>query len=142
MTSATSPFLRPLRRPGPALAAAACLAVLGIAQVVDTAPSPKRTVFVHQVVIGTGGNVCATFAGDTVIDHPMANGNPNAIILVTPNQGPTSANGILGLPDVTQVYYDDANFCGNALDRWVIKAVVPGSALTTHNRFNIVIERP
>jgi hypothetical protein len=114
--------------------AAACIAVLGIAQIVDPAPAPKRAAFVHQVVTGTGGNVCATFDGDTVIDHPLANGNPNAIILVTPNQGPLSIGGILGVPDVTQVYYDDLNTCGNSLNRWVIEAVVPESALTSTNR--------
>lgn len=81
-------------RSGPVLVAVACIAVLTVAQVVDTAPPPKRAVLVHQVVTGAGGNVCGTYAGDTVIDHPLANGNASAIILVTLNAGSTSSGGL------------------------------------------------
>ena len=42
-------------------------------------------VFVHTA---TGGNTGSNF---TIIDNPLANGNPNAIILVTPNYDPVAS---------------------------------------------------
>lgn len=128
-------------RPGTVLTAAACIALLGVAQVVETAPPPKRAAFVHEVVTGAGGNVCGTFAGDTVIDHPLANGNPNAIIVVTHNAGQTSfPPGLIGAPAIPNVYYDDANVCGNAANRWVIHG--SDHTLTDNDRFNVFIEKP
>ncbi len=43
---------------------------------------PGATVFTHTATVGTlGGNV-------TFIDHPLANGHPNALVLVTQNYNP------------------------------------------------------
>jgi hypothetical protein len=45
-------------------------------------PNPDTSVFVHK-------STAANSAGDyTTIDYPLTNGNPNAIILVTPNLDP------------------------------------------------------
>lgn len=47
------------------------------------------------------------------------------------------------MPAVTFVYYDDANFRGNALNRWVIHGSdAASSPLTGNERFNVNIEKP
>jgi len=52
-------------------------------------PNPDTSVFVHTA---TAAN---TSASDTTIDYPLTNGNPNAIILVTPNYNPGGVGGTL-----------------------------------------------
>jgi len=50
-------------------------------------PNPDTGVFVHKATVGNS-------AGDyTTIDYPLTNGNPDAIILVTPNWNPGGVGG-------------------------------------------------
>jgi hypothetical protein len=51
-------------------------------------PNPDTSVFVHTA---TAGNSAADY---TTIDYPLTNGNPNAIILVTPNFDPGWVGGV------------------------------------------------
>jgi hypothetical protein len=51
-------------------------------------PDPQTNVFLHRAT-------AANSAGDyTVIDNPLTNGNPNAVLLVTPNWNPGGTGGI------------------------------------------------
>jgi hypothetical protein len=54
--------------------------------------TPANSLGVQFVHVATAANIYASYT--TVIDHPLTNGNPNAIILVTPNWNPGGAGGI------------------------------------------------
>ena len=69
-------------------AVAACALFVAVAIPGDAAPPAKVSVFVHVVA---GGNVCGTDDHATVLNHPLANGNPNAVIVATSNTGASSA---------------------------------------------------
>jgi hypothetical protein len=66
-------------------------------------PHPDASVFVHTA---SAANV---LSHSTVIDYPLTNGNPNAILLVTPNIDP---GGIYGVGDdhPIGVFYDGSNW--------------------------------
>jgi hypothetical protein len=54
--------------------------------------APTISANVHHVNVASGGNLCA---GDisgtsTVLNNPLANGNPNAVITATFNSGNSS----------------------------------------------------
>jgi hypothetical protein len=53
--------------------------------------TPANSLGVQFVHVATAANIYASYT--TVIDHPLTNGNPNAIILVTPNLNP---GGVVG----------------------------------------------
>ena len=50
-------------------------------------PNPDTSVFVHKA---TTANI---LSHSTIIDYPLTNGNPNAILLVTPNLNPGEVGG-------------------------------------------------
>jgi hypothetical protein len=52
-------------------------------------PNPDASVFVHKA---TSANISLN---GTTLDYPLTNGNPNAIILVTPNYDPGDVGGTL-----------------------------------------------
>ena len=66
-------------------------------QLLDTLSSiipPASSLGVQFVHVATAANIAASGVGHaTVIDHPLTNGNPNAIILVTPNYNPGGIGG-------------------------------------------------
>jgi hypothetical protein len=62
-------------------------------------PNPDTSVFVHKA---TAANITA---GLTTIDYPLTNGNPNAIILVTPNWNPGGVVGGMYDDHPIGVYY-------------------------------------
>ena len=51
-------------------------------------PNPDTSVFVHKA---TAANI---LSHSTIIDYPLTNGKPNAIMLVTPNDNPGGVGGI------------------------------------------------
>jgi hypothetical protein len=111
--------------------------------------SPAISAYVHHVSVGTGGNLCANdiSGASTVLNNPLANGNPNAVIVATFNGGNSSSiAGRIAPPGVLSVYYDDANTCGNALNRWVLSSSQSwqGSPtpFTGAESFNIVVSAP
>jgi hypothetical protein len=69
------------------------------------APSPNA--FVHEATIAN------TIFHYTFLDHPLANGRPNAIILVTQNWNPGGGSGVYN-DAVTGVFYNALN------QRWAI----------------------
>ncbi len=52
---------------------------------------PASSLGVQFVHVATAANITSNW---TTIDHPLTNGKPNAIILVTPNWNPGGAGGI------------------------------------------------
>ena len=62
-------------------------------------PGPGEAVFVHQAsAVNTASHV-------TYIDHPLTNGNPTALVLVTPNWNPGGGGGTYNNHPIG-VYYD------------------------------------
>jgi hypothetical protein len=87
---------------------------------VDSAGVDSDTpVFIHKVVTGGSGNICSIQNYATVIDNPIINSKPDAILIVTPNFGPnnTGTAPAVGIP---AVYYDATNQCGKGAGKWVI----------------------
>ncbi len=65
-------------------------------------PGPGEAVFVHQAsATNTIGHV-------TFIDHPLTNGNPTALVLVTPNWNPGGSGGTYNNHPIG-VYYETSN---------------------------------
>jgi hypothetical protein len=75
-----------------------------------TIPSPgfAEAVFVHRATP-------ATITGNnTAIDHPLANNNPDALLLVTPNYNPGDSCPCVGFNAAYGVYYQ------NSTKKWAI----------------------
>ena len=103
---------------------------------VNSTTSPA---FTHQV--DTSANTCAGGSGiansRTAINHPLLNGNPNAVIVMTPNYGP-SASGIAPPRNPLAIYYNSAADGNCAANRWVIYDVTTTPAsLNNGAKFNI-----
>lgn len=114
-----------------AAAGGAALELDGALKVSGTNPSA----FIHTV---TGGNKCATDTA-TVIDNPMTNGDPGAILIVTPN---ATSSGAFGTPQGgVAVTYSPSPSCATGLNKWVIFNTGPTSpvAMTTGNQFNVLV---
>jgi hypothetical protein len=114
----------------------AMLAVVAGATPLYAAAPPKTAAFFH-VVAAT--NTCAD---STVINHPSANGNPNAVIAVTYNAGTTSGNGVFVGRGPLAVFYDDAGAC--AAGRWIIYAIenTDHAQFAIGQRFNVIVVTP
>jgi hypothetical protein len=112
------------------------LAVVAAATPLYAAAPPKTAAFFH-VVAAT--NTC----GDsTVINHPLANGNPGAVIAVTYNAGATSGNALFVGRGPLAVFYDDAGAC--AVGRWIIYAIenTDHAQFAIGQRFNVIVATP
>ena len=70
-------------------------------------PGPGEAVFVHQA------SAANTSLHVTFIDHPLTNGNPTALVLVTPNWNPGGVGGTYNNHPIG-VYYEHSN------QRWAI----------------------
>jgi len=86
-------------------------------------PNPDTSVFVHKA---TAANI---LSHSTIIDYPLTNGNPNAIIFVTPNLNP---GGVVGMYDDRPigVFYDGS--------KWRIYNE-DGSAMPVGAAFNVFV---
>lgn len=96
--------------------------------------------FIHTVDAGGGAsdNVCngASFDHITIINNPLTNGQPNAILLVTVNRLNDTGASIPG----AGVFYDTASgpdVCA-AGDRWVIYSL-DGFTLADGATFNVLV---
>ena len=101
------------------------------------AAAPPKTAAVFHVVSAT--NTC----GDsTVINHPLANRNPNAVVNVTYNAGSTSGNAIFVARGPLAVFCDDAGAC--AAGRWIIYALenTDHAQFAIGQRFNVIVVAP
>jgi hypothetical protein len=98
-------------------------------------------VFIHQVHTGVGGNVCdAPYTYQTAIDNTLINGNPNAMLIVTPNYGPVDT-GVSPAVATPAVYYDATNQCGRGAGKWVIFSM-DGTTQVDHSLFNVMAVVP
>ena len=86
------------------------------------------------------------YTNNTVINHPAANNNPNAVISVTYNAGFTSENGVFSAAGPLAVYFDDAvpSQCTGSAGRWLIYGLEnsAGSSFFAGQRFNVLIVSP
>jgi hypothetical protein len=103
-------------------------------------------VFIHKVkTTDPGGNLCIKGSWQqyysTVIDHPLLNGNPDAILFVTPNYGLASSGHIGPASDPYAVYYDDIDQCGFGVGKWVVYNWA-GTTLNDGQLFNVMVVLP
>jgi hypothetical protein len=117
----------------------------GALQVKDAGLDTSTPVFIHEVrMTGDDANLCTKGTWhqyySTVVDHPLANGNPNAVLFVTPNYGLASSEHVGPAHAPYGVYYDDRNQCGFG-DRWIIYAY-DGTTLNDGQMFNVLVVVP
>jgi len=88
----------------------------GAIQVRGAGINSPTAVFIHRC---TSGNTPPSPTGNTitVIDHPMCNGNPSAILLVTPRARLITVNGV---DTVSSTYDDFAIAYSNTRSRWIL----------------------
>jgi hypothetical protein len=100
----------------------------------QAAKPPRTAAFVY---VASSANSCDT--GLTELDHPLTNGNPNAVILVTVNQGVvTDPPGITASGPIAVLYDQAGSLCGTA-GQWIL--VNPG-VIPVGQRLNIFITAP
>jgi len=112
------------------------LTVKGEIHVKNIGGGVNAPVFTHHVNTGAGGNLCATQNYATVIDNPMFNGEPGAMLIVTPNYGANNGGAMpaVGIPGV---YYDATNACGKGAGKWVIYTI-DGVNLLNNSMYNVM----
>jgi hypothetical protein len=103
---------------------------MGGIKVAGAGVGTSTPVFIHRV---TAGNI-TTCLHCTRIDHPLTNGDPNAILIVTPNFNPGGIGGIRNAHPIS-VYYEPA------LSRWLIFNQ-DFSAMPIDAAFNVLIVKP
>jgi hypothetical protein len=86
-------------------------------------PNPDTSVFVHKA---TTANI---LSHSTIIDYPLTNGNPNAIIFVTHNYDPGGVDEVY-LDEAIGVFYDGS--------KWRIYNE-SGDAMTVGAAFNVFV---
>ena len=90
---------------------------------------PSVEVFVHTATtVNSGANL-------TSIDSALANGNPNAIILVTPNYNPGGAVGVYANFPIGVAFAGDVG-----LGRWaIVNQNGPSSSIPLNAAFNVYV---
>lgn len=112
-----------------------------------TNPSAFISAFTHQVKTSDpGGNLCIKGSYvqyySTVIDHSQLNGNPDAILFVTPNYGLASSGHMGPATEPYGVYYDNIDQCGFGAGKWVIYNYASPTALNNGQLFNVMMVLP
>jgi hypothetical protein len=110
----------------------------GNIKVVNAGVGTHTPVFIHKV--NTAANICDIQNYSTVIDNSLINGNPDAILIVTPNYG-AKATGTAPAVGIPAVYYDAANECGKGAGRWVIYNL-NSTPQTNNSLFNVMAVIP
>jgi hypothetical protein len=87
--------------------------------------------FVHRV---TAANVDAFGPHRTTITHPLCDGDPNAILIITHNYNPSATGGILDT-NQSSVYYN------GSLAKWQIYHD-NFVAMSTNNAYNVLVFKP
>jgi len=116
--------------------------VSGGIQVLGAGVGSSTPVFTHKVITsGVGANICTSKNYASFIDNPLTNNNPKAILIITPNYGPTSTGGAGPTQTPYAVFYDDDGTCGNATGKWLIYSLTSG-ALSNNSLFNVLVVKP
>lgn len=92
----------------------------------DLTASPASSLGVQFVHVATAANITSNW---TTIDHPLTNGNPNALLLVTPNWNPGGLGGTYNNHPIG-VWYTGSQWAIFNQDR---ASVPPGAA------FNVLV---
>jgi hypothetical protein len=103
----------------------------GAIKVLGAGVGTNTTVFIHVVTLANSG------VGYTRIDHPLTNGDPNAILIVTPNHSPGGVNLSYDFREVAVRYDATAN-------KWMILTPTGGAFGTgvLGAAFNVLILKP
>ena len=106
---------------------------------VNSTTSPA---FVQKVIAsGTGANVCSGASSRMFIDHPLANNNPNAIILLTPSFGKNTGGAAPPSNPYGLYYTDVADVC--PAGHWIIYDLTPTpQPFNNGAMFNVMIFLP
>jgi hypothetical protein len=99
--------------------------------------------FIHQFDVSQNRCRKGTFVQNysTVVDHPLTNGNQDALLFITPNYGLASSQHAGPANAAYGVYYDDRDQCGFGADKWVIYAY-DGTSLNNGQMFNVLVVVP
>ncbi len=117
----------------------------GLNQPGNAAKQSGTNMFTHQVPSSGPCGASGAFASRTAIDHPLTNGKPDAILVITPNFGSNSAangggNPVFGNP--VAVYYEDTGLGGCPAGKWVIYGISGAGAMLPNQKFNVFVVNP
>ncbi len=101
----------------------------GAIQVVGAGIGTNTTAFIH---IGASGTITCGFSECTLITHPLTDGDPNAILIVTPNYGSAGGFGVYDNHPIG-VYYSGA--------KWGIFNQ-DSAAMPVNTAFNVLVIKP
>jgi len=98
---------------------------------------------VNTTPFGSGGNVCGGQPSFAVISHPMLDGDPTAIVLVTPRERTPTSFGTAapnGSPGPVAAVYLGSGSCAptDAANHWAIRDKT-GSALVNRSQYSVLI---
>ena len=107
----------------------------------NSAKASGTNMFTHVVpTTGPCNNTGPFGLSRTAIDHPLTNGKPDAILVVTPSLGALSA-GAPGYNKPVFVFYDDGTgFC--PVSRWVIYNPNGDQNMLAGMKFNVFVINP
>jgi hypothetical protein len=100
----------------------------------------QTPVFIHHAAAATLVDNC------TVIDHPLCNGDRNAVLLVTFNANPGDATGMAPVNNnhAVGVFYtgaQNATFPGALANKWLIYNL-DGTPMPLNAAFNVLVVKP
>ena len=99
-------------------------------------------VFIHRM---TAGNTRRDLAC-TVIDHPLCNADPHAVLLVTPNENPGDATGLQRLQAYgpVSVFYtgDNPNFATGHRRKWALFFITSNAQPYEGTAYNVLVIKP
>jgi len=112
----------------------------GFIRVAGASSRTNSPMFIHRV---TAANSSENWS---VIDHPLCNGDPSALLLVTPNLNPNDSTGTNHVANLTAVgvfYTGDKHpkFTGSLSRRWALFFTEP-SAVAFNAAYNVLVIKP
>jgi hypothetical protein len=111
----------------------------GTIKVKDAGYDTPTTVFIHQI---TQDNLCNNGVNivpwSSSIDNPLINGDPTAILIITPNSGLNSDSAHWDAEGMPAVVYDDNNSCNHGAGKWAMY-LQNSNSLTLGSKYNIVV---
>jgi hypothetical protein len=120
-----------------ALDAPALTITQGSVKVFGAGVDTSTFAFIHHV---TASTICGGFPSYSAINHPMLNGDPNAIMLVTPRYN--AGTGSEPAASVAIAVYQATNSCSNGIpgNRWFIRT--PSQNLVGDSYYNVMVIKP
>ncbi len=95
----------------------------------EAVPGPSVTAFVHVAYEGE------TLTSGTTLDHPLTNGNPDALLFITAHITSTGVDTTTYKTPIGIVYRAD-------LDRWVFFSEDESSPVSAGTSFNVLVAQP